>query len=194
MPRQKHSEHESESEEELFVMSDEYVKLLDHKRILKKTKNKKDLSVTLKKTKLKGVGLYATKHIKKNEIIAYYKIKVFRTKGYESPTNFMYSFEVYKKSGDEYKTLIGDLDLNSFSDPVDDITFWAPFANEPTKSQRSNAELDQNTDGNYKNKTKVKIGQYMIYHLVARKDIKPGDEIMWYYGPDYERDYIAGKK
>ena len=33
-----------------------------------------------------------------------------------------------------------------------------------------------------------------IYKLVAIRHIKPGDEILWYYGPDYNRDYEVSKK
>jgi len=180
---------ESYDDDEIFVMSREYKDLLDYKKILKKTKGKKNLSVTLKKTKMKGVGLYATDHIRKGEVIAFYKIKIFKLKHYESPTNFMYSFEVYKKNGDDYKRLIGDIDLDSFPSPINDVTFWAPFANEPSTKQLSNAELDMNLKQNYKKRTKVKEGQTMVYKLVAVRHIKPGDEILWYYGPDYNRDY-----
>lgn len=171
----------------------EYRDLLDYKRILKSTPNKSKLSVTLKKTKDKGVGLYATKDIKKGDIIAYYKIKIFRLKNYESPTDSVYTFGVYKKNGDDYKRLIGDIDLNSFLLPVDNITYWAPFANEPSVGQRVNAEVDENIKGNYKNKTCSKVGESNIYLLKASRDIKKGDEIMWYYGKGYPREYKVGK-
>ena len=52
-------------------IKDQYKKLLDMDRILKETKNKDKLKVTLKKDKIKGTGIYATKHIKKRETIAY---------------------------------------------------------------------------------------------------------------------------
>ena len=50
---------------------------------------------------------------------------------------------------------------------------------------RATSHLKQN----YKKRTKVKEGQSMVYKLVAVRHIKPGDEILWYYGPDYNRDY-----
>ncbi len=191
---QKYSEssHDSDGSEE-FIMSKEYKKLLDHKQILKGTKNKINLKVTLKKDKTKGVGLYATEKIMKGDVIAYYKITACKGKEYDSPTNFMYSFEVYKKNGDEYKRFIGDIDLNSFPDPKNDITYWAPFANEPSKGQKSNAELDMNLQENYKNRTKIKVGQSLIYKLEATRHINPGDEILWFYGPDYHRNYEVSR-
>lgn len=181
-------------EEQVFIMSQEYKDLLNYERILSDTPNKDELSVTLKRTANKGVGLYATKHIKKGETIAYYKITVFKTSVYESPTNYMYSFEVYKKDGDNYKRLIGDVDLKSFPEPLNDIPFWGPFANEPSINQKSNAHLDMNLKENYKNRKKVDVGQTMVYQLIATKHIKPGDEILWYYGPDYIRDYKVSEK
>ena len=171
----------------------EYQNLLDYKRILKNTPNKKNLSVTLKNSP-KGVGLYATKPFKKGDTIAYYKVRIFKYKNYISPTDSVYSFGIYRKNGDEYKTLIGDIDLDSFPPPKNNITYWAPFANEPNKDERVNAEVDENKEGNYKNKTYSKAGENAIYVLKAGRDIKKGDEIMWYYGKGYERDYKVGKK
>ena len=178
---------------EIFEMSKKYKDLLDHTKVLKNTKNKGDLSITLKPSKIKGVGLYSTKPIQTDETIAYYKIRVFKQSDYKSPTNYMYSFDVYRKDGEEYKRLIGDLDLTSFPEPMNDVPFWAPFANEPSKGQRSNAEIDMNLKDNYKNRTTISSGQIMIYKLVAKKYIGSGEEILWYYGEDYRRDYPVSK-
>ena len=49
--------------------------------------------------------------------------------------------------------------------------------------------MDYNLDENYKNKKIVKIGDSLIYNLVAIKNIKKGDEILWDYGDEYVRDY-----
>ena len=170
--------------------------LLDLDRILKETPDVKKLKVTLKKDKIKGTGLYATKGIKKGEIIAYYKIKVFNFDKYDSPTNNVYTFDVYTSKGNDSKTFIGDLDEDSFPPPLNGISFWAPFANEPTTKQKTNAEMDTNIDANYKDKgrKRVREGDSLIYELVAKRYIKPGEEIMWYYGEDYERDYEVGKE
>jgi hypothetical protein len=173
-----------------FIMDNKYCKLLDHNRLIKNAKNISNVvNVTLKKSELKGIGLYTTKSFKEGDDIAYYKINTMIEKGYDSPTNFVYSFEVYKKNGDPYKKYIGDIDLKSFPDPINGMTFWAPFANEPSIGQQINAELDQNLKEIYKKKKKTKPGQSIVYKLVATKSIKKGEEILWYYGEDYDRDY-----
>ena len=48
--------------------------------------------------------------------------------------------------------------------------------------------------GNFKDRKYLVPGDIVIYKLISTKMIKPGTEIMWYYGPDYERNYIVGKK
>ena len=160
--------------------------------LIKKNNNK--LSVKLKKTEDKGLAMFATKAIQKGDVIAFYKCKVFLNKTYESPTNNVYIFEIYKKNGEAYKRLIGDIDKDSFPDPVDNIPFWGPFINEPSKNQRVNSEIDINQKENYQDKTFTSPGDTMIYKLVATRKIKPGEEILWYYGKDYERNYQVGKK
>jgi hypothetical protein len=152
------------------------------------------VKVTLKKSKGKGVGLFATRKIAEGEVIAYYRIKVFRSKDYESPTKGTYLFEVYRKNGDEYKRLTGDIYEGSFPEPIDGITFWAPFANEPTVDQRTNAEIDINLSETYNDKTKTMVDDIVDYKLIATRPIAAKDEILWYYGDRYSRNYKAGKK
>lgn len=151
-----------------------------------------DLKVELRDTLNKGKGLFAIKPIQKDDLIAYYKFKVFKKSGYISPTDYVYSFAVYKKNGDEYKRLIGDIYEGSFPEPLDGIPFWAPYSNEPSKDQRSNAEIYTDLKGNYKNKSFTLAGDIMVYQLVASRNIKTGQEILLYYGERYDRDYEAG--
>jgi SET domain len=166
---------------------------MNYRQILARTKDKDNLKVTLKETREKGVGLFAAKEIKDGEIIAFYKIKIFRKKGYKSPTNFTYSFEIYRKNGKAYKTLIGDLDKDSFPKVVDNIAFWAPFANEPTKDEMVNSEIEIDLKGNYAHRKYSSPGETMIYKLIATKEIELDEEILWFYGEDYERNYEIGK-
>ena len=166
---------------------------MDYQKILKETPDKKNLNVTLKKSKDKGVGLFATKTIKKGDTIAYYKIQMFREKDYESPTDFVYSFEVYRKNGEIYKRLIGDIYPDSFPEPENNIPFWGPFANEPSQNQRTNADIEIDLEENYKDRNFSVPGDTMVYRLVATKIIRPQDEILWYYGRHYPRNYKVGK-
>lgn len=166
---------------------------MDYKKLLKESRGY-EIKVTLKKDKKKGVGLYAKKVIEKGEIIAYYKIKIYRKKEYDSPTDFVYCFEVYKKNGEEYKRLIGDVYEDGFPNPSEDnITYWAPFANEPSENQRTNAEIDINIEENYIGKTFSSPDETAIYKLVSNKMIRPGEEILWFYGENYKRNYKVGK-
>jgi hypothetical protein len=151
--------------------------------------------VTLKQIPNKGIGLISTQNIAKGEIIAYYKITVFSRNKYISPTNEIYSFAIYRKNGEEYKRIIGDIDETSFPPPQNGITFWAPFANEPSVGQAINAQIDTNKNGNFfrLGRNYAQLGDDLIYNLVAIKDIPTGEEILWYYGGSYERDYQLGK-
>jgi hypothetical protein len=169
--------------------------MLNYQVLLDNTPNLENLSVTIGKIEGKGVGLIATKKIKKGNIIAYYKVRVFKRNGYKSPTNDVYSFTIYKKNGNEYKTLIGDIDNSCFPPPINNIPFWGPFANEPSKNQRVNAKIDVDLKDNYvvKQRKICREGESMIYTLVATRNIEPGEEILWFYGDDYSRDYKLGK-
>ena len=174
----------------------EFQRLLDIEQILKKTKNKDKLKVILKKDNIKGTGLFATKQIKEDEIIAYYKIKVFNEAHYNSPTNYIYTFSIYGKNDKPFKNQIGDISEDSIPKPENNIPYWGPFINEPSDNQDINAHVDTNYDFNFKafNRTKVKSGTYLIYNVVASRDIDEGEEITIYYGDEYERDYILNIK
>lgn len=172
----------------------QYKKLLDMNRILKETKNKDKLKVILKKDKIKGTGIYATKPIKKGETIAYYKMTVFKHSTYKSPTDNVYTFTIYTAGGNASNAFMGDVYLTSFPAPKDNIPFWGPFANEPSGDQIVNSEIETDQKYNYKNKKKAKIGDSMVYSLVATRNIKPGEEVVWYYGEDYKRDYEVDPK
>lgn len=153
-----------------------------------------DLKVELKKTDLKGTGIFAKKAIVKGEVIALYRLRVFRDETYKSPTNNMYSFAVYTKSKNESKVWLGDLVPESLQPPKRYkkwyVPFWAYFSNEPSPPQTTNAWIDMNTEENYKEIKRVREGDYLIYKLVATKPIKPGDEVVWNYGDAYgERNY-----
>ena len=168
-----------------------FFRLLDISRIKKSTKDKEDLKVTLKKSRTKGVGLYATKPIKKGQIVAYYKMKLFKYNTYNSPTKGMYAFTAYNKDGSENESLIGDLYLGSIPAPSRNIPYWALFSNEPSKGQDENAYIDEDISKNFRSRNKLKAGETIIYKLVATRNIKPGEEITWCYGSGYYRNYKA---
>ncbi len=150
-----------------------------------------DIKVTLKKN-FKGVSLFSKKPIKKGSVIAYYKFLVNKyDDDFEGVNNSMYTMTVYGKSGRSRDTVMGDIYSGSLEPPKRGITYWAYFSNEPSGDQEENAYLDINTKENYKNRSRVKVGDTMIYKLVASRDIKPNEEITWCYGDYYNRNYKA---
>ena len=159
--------------------------------LIQKQASTPNLKIELKKHQVKGYGLFAKKLIKKGEVIAFYKVTVYYAARYKSPTNNIYTFNVYKLDGNENKRYIGDIDNNSFPKPINNISFLAPFANEPSEKENEviNSEMDYNLDENYKNRKIVKVGDTLIYNLIALKNIKKGEEVLWYYGDEYVRDY-----
>jgi len=171
--------------------------ILDAEYVRKCTPNV-ELKIELKDIPHKGMGIVAKELISPDEIIALYRIRVFRVDTYESPTHDDYVFAVYTKGGNESKVWIGDLDEGSLQPPIKAndgdhyIPYWAYFTNEPAPGQKTNAWIDMNLEENYdlQYRKRVKEGEYMIYKLVARKHIAAGEEILWYYGTEYlNRDY-----
>ena len=162
--------------------------VLDPKTILAHTPSKKRLSVTLQKTR-KGTSLVATKPIKRGRVVAYYKMMVFNSYTYRSPTKGIYLFTVYTKSEREIDRLLGDIYPCSVDAPKRNIPFWAHFSNEPSPGHEENCEIDINTRKNYKNRKRLKAGDVIVYKLRATKNIAAGEEITLCYGPTYSRDY-----
>jgi len=167
--------------------------VLDHTKILNNTKHLDKLSVTLKITQNKGVGLFATNTIYKGDIIAYYKLKVFRECEYISPTRGVYSCYVYNAKKDIIKNLVADIYPGTVSKPLNGIPFWGHFANEPNMHESSNAELYTNHIYNFRDKKKIRVGDVVLYELRATRYIASGEEILWHYGDSYRRDYTVSK-
>jgi hypothetical protein len=165
--------------------------ILDHIWINKNTPDIKSLKVKLKKTKAKGIGIYAKTSILINEPIAHYHMTAFKLDTYKSPTNDVYLFSVYSKTGKISKVLVGDITPESLQEPIGGIPFWAQFANEPSEGQTVNSWVDTESHRNFQflDRKRIKSGDVIIYTLKASRDIMPGEEIVWYYGPDYERNY-----
>lgn len=168
---------------------DELGYLLDIDYILDHTKPPlESLKVTLKKDPIKGTGLFAQKFIAKGETISYYKMRVYSQK-HPGPFGNMYLFFVYDRKEEDVNGVIGNLFEKSVPQPRRGIPYWAYFSNEPSGNQKSNSFIDINTRGNYRNRKKVKIGETIVYKLVAETNIHPGEEIVWCYGDDYDRNY-----
>jgi len=140
------------------------------------------LKVELKRSPVKGFGIYATQPIKDEEVIALYHVT--------------YVIGVYTPSGNESRVWTADIVPESLRPPIlsDDeeyyIPYWAYFSNEPSPGQTKNAYIDMNEDEIYAERKRIKEGDMITYKLIAIDDINPGEEIVWDYGKEYgERDY-----
>jgi hypothetical protein len=125
-------------------------------------------------------------------------MKVFRKETYKSPTDFRYIFTVYTKNENESRVWLTDLVPESLLPPRKIngvyVPYWAYLSNEPSPGQRKNARVNLNTEENYTNRSRLKEGDYIVYILEARRDIKAGEEILWYYGDAYYvRDYLISE-
>lgn len=144
------------------------------------------IKTVLKKTSNKGWGCYAAENIQKFEIVSvflgtlidensynskYTRIKKYIArgdKGYSNPDK--YCIEV------EMDNIKGILDPTSIRGNLRRNLSHAWYANEPNPEQSLNCEITQN---------------YETYTLVilAIQNIQKGDEILIYYGNQYERTY-----
>lgn len=150
-----------------------------------------DIKVALRKHRLKGTSLYAAKDIKKGNVIAYYKFKVYREGKHRAVKRSMYTMTVYTRGYRDSKNFVGDIFAGSMAPPKRGITYWAYFANEPSGKQVENAYLDTNIKQNYRKRSRIKEGDTMVYKLRAERNIKKGEEITWCYGAWYGRTYKA---
>jgi hypothetical protein len=156
--------------------------ILDPNYILKNTTSKSDLKVTLKQDKIKGTCLYSTKSINKNNIIAYYKVRAYRYSK-SGPFGSRYLFVIYTIGGNTSNTFVGNLSPESVDEPFRGKPFWAFFSNEPGPNQIANAYIKTTSKPN------LREGDYLVYKLIASRNIKPNEEITWCYGENYDRDY-----
>ena len=100
------------------------------------------------------------------------------------PKKHMYFFNVYNKGGQCYKYMTGDLYDGSLPKPKNNIPYWGYLSNEPMCDEKYNADVDTSN-----NKSKVREGDTLTYTIIAEKDIKKGEEVMWCYGSSYARTY-----
>lgn len=168
--------------------------LLNKDKIYENTPNEilHCLSIELKEDN-KGIGIYATKNIKKNTVISYYKLKVYGN-NYSLPNNNNYSFTLYDKDENPIDKLTGELSIDSIPLPINNIPYWAHLVNEPSMDETENSSIDINTEENYKDRDTITIGDTVIYKLVADTDINIGDQIKWCYGSNYKRNYETSCK
>ena len=111
-------------------------KFLDLKWLLK---NFDEPNITCKPKKSnKGNSVFATKFIKKGNIVAYYKFKVYRDSTFKSKSKNVYIMTVYTKSGKSSDVWIGDVGSESMELAKRKIPFWGYLLNEPSLEEEEN--------------------------------------------------------
>jgi len=170
------------------VESSEYP-FLDMDYVIANTKGYHDLKIEIRRTS-KGTSLFAREPIRKGNNIAFYKLKIIKERSRKPRVKGgIYTFSIYDKEGEKIKALTGDLCDESLEQPRRGIPFFAYFANEPSAGQKCNAHMDDSLKENYKDRDTVDEGDFFTYRLLAMNDIAAGEEICWYYGDHYDRDY-----
>lgn len=171
-----------------------YIPFLDYDYLLNNTPNYNKLKVYISKTN-KGISLFAREPIKKNHTISYYKLKVISERSkYKPVKDGIYTFNIYSKDDEKSRKYYGDICLESLDKPRRGIPYFGYLANEPSGDQTCNAKIDIDLKENYKEKDELKAGDYVTYKLVAIRDISKDEEICWYYGDNYKRDYEISDK
>lgn len=155
------------TDDSMEELCDEYKKVVN-----KKLPEHKDETNQYKKKLVKAIN-------EETEHFLYLKNKTINP-----PKKDMYHFTVYNKKGYAYKKLTGDLYEGSLPKPKNDIPYWGYLSNEPMCDEKYNADVDVSND-----KVTVKEGDTLTYAIIAEKDIKKGEEVMWCYGSAYGRSY-----
>lgn len=138
----------------------------------------------------KGKCLLATQTIKKDQILAYYKVKVVDYRTYTYPHGNTYLISIAKRNGSEHTYLIGDMYSGSDRLPSKGVPYLAQYANEPYPTETTNCYIDTLSAFNFRRT--IREGDTVTYALRASRRIRTGEEIVWHYGDNYERDYQVG--
>jgi hypothetical protein len=131
----------------------------------------------------KGLSVFAVQKIPKGQKICYYKFKVRKDRDkQEYLTNYRICLRNNKNK--TLKNLVGDLYEGSIRTPCseDMIPYCGYLVNEACETQRFNAGIELEIQ-DWKLDD---IGKYVLYAL---EDIGIGEEICWFYGKEYKRDY-----
>ena len=154
----------------------------------------------------KGLGVYANKDFKKNDIVAFYLVKIYDlNKIGEIYSNYLIDLNDAPNLHKKYKKnktsdIVGDICDKSFQEPIklnDWLTaFWGFLCNEPSREENDNCKIelkDINTE--IKNGViidrdiKDNASEYYLASVISKKEIEKDSELTWCYGDSYKRDY-----
>lgn len=152
--------------------------------------------VEVKASAKHGLGLFAKIDIERGQRIAIYQViarpasEIDEIYGVILPTTTEESFD-YILAGVPIK------DTSRFVDYEGHILRnLAMFINEPSPEETSNVDILMNRIENLvrRGQERAKINDVFTYYFYTLRDIKAGEEILWYYGENYHRDYPVSKR
>ena len=165
-----------------------FPQLFDLVQIKKECGKYSNIKTYLKKTKNKGIAVFANRNIKKDEIVCYYLVKIYDRSNFENIFDNIYTISIKGSNGETLNHLTGDIFEQSLLSPtIDGIAYWGYLVNEPSVNKKINCACIS-CDENSIFKTKIEHGDLYRFSILALNNIKKGDEITWNYGDRYNRD------
>lgn len=151
--------------------------------------------VEIKESPGRGQGLFAKRDIKNGDYVAMYRV-VARPNEETDPIYGVVLPTLTKESFDDKLTgvPIKDTSISTIKDGIL-IRNIAMYINEPGPNESSNVDILMNRVENLirKNKQRADVNDIFDYYFYATRDIKAGEELLWYYGPYYNRNYSISK-
>lgn len=177
----------------------------DIEKIYRETRpDYKKLNVELRQTRDKGIGLFMTEDVKEGRVIAYYPA-IVRDSSEPGVCGGMYRLSIFDKDDEIESHIAGDVDVaedRPLPNPINNLPFWAHFANEPSGSQELAAALWFDDPAIYRGRknylrhrrrSPLEPGDTYILELVSLRDISAGEEVTICYGSSYKhgRSYVS---
>jgi len=169
------------------------------------------VSTYLKKND-KGLGVYANKDFKENEIVAFYLVKIYDLKKIGTiSTKYLIDLNNVPNLHEKYRKnkrridIVGDICDKSFQEPIklnDDefwlTAFWGFLCNEPSSEETDNCTIEFNNIDEEIEKHVIidrdiieNASEYYLISIISKEDIKKDTELTWCYGNFYDRDYTT---
>lgn len=148
--------------------------------------------VEVRRSKGRGLGLFAKVDIPRFQDLALYRVIA----------------RPFDEADEIYGVVLPTLTEESFDRvltgvPIKDSSIYiehegirlrniAMYINEPNPDETPNADIALNRIPNLvrRGQERAKLNDIFDYYIHSLKHIKAGDEILWYYGISYKRDYI----
>lgn len=135
------------------------------------------------------LGVVTKRDFKAGQIVAVYVVEVV-DEHVTSPLGTTYNIGACNAKGKPQPDKLGIITLPCLVDDLyDGVPRWGAFMNEPCMGESVNVRPVFGRLVHLKPPGRTKEATLMLTHMVTTKAVKAGQELMWCYGADYERDY-----